>query len=192
MWIHNKYTSAGAVRSIKKSHAVLLCSWRVLSTSDDGVSLHQFSTDASLAGKCSKAIHVHRAAWIRPSSSSRLCSLHFTSERYNKETVMRKMDLEAKRLNLKEGSIPTCSPSRRTLMVDKMLGGMILFTSSRAVQTKLAQAQEGLLSPLLSRSLPELPRYGSYWYGSMPGCCTLPSGSRFVRSSSHVDRLARL
>ena len=39
--------------------------------------MHKFPIDASLISKWSKAIHVHRADWTGPSSSSRLCSLHF-------------------------------------------------------------------------------------------------------------------
>ena len=85
-------------------------------TSDDGVALHKFSADTSLAGKWSKAIRVHCANWTRPSSSSRLCSLHFTSDCYDRESGMRKkMRLEAKRLNLKEGSIPTLFPSTKDI-----------------------------------------------------------------------------
>ena len=84
--------------------------------SDDGVALHKFPADTSLASKLSKAIRVHRANWTRPSSSSRLCSLHFTSDCYNEESVIRKkMRLEAKRLNLKEGSIPTLFPSTKDI-----------------------------------------------------------------------------
>ena len=42
--------------------------------------------------------------------------------------MMKKMCLEAKRLNLKEGSIPTLYPSR-TLMLGQKLGGRVPFTS---------------------------------------------------------------
>ena len=85
-------------------------------TSDDGVSMHKFPTDASLVSKWSKAIRVHHADWTGPSSSSRLCSLHFTSDCYDRETIMRKkMRLEDKRLNLKEGSIPSFFPSKEDI-----------------------------------------------------------------------------
>ena len=85
-------------------------------TSDDGVSMHKFPTDASLVSKWSKAIRVHRADWTGPSPSSRLCSLHFTSDCYDRETIIRKkMRLEDKRLNLKEGSIPTLFPSKKDI-----------------------------------------------------------------------------
>ena len=76
----------------------------------------QVPTDASLASKWSKAIRVHRADWTGPSSSSRLCSLHFTSDCYDRETVMRKkMCLEDKRLNLNESSVPTLFPSKKDI-----------------------------------------------------------------------------
>ena len=85
-------------------------------TSDDGVSMHKFPTDASLASKWSKAIRVHRTNWAGPSSSSRLCSLHFTSDCYDSETSMRqKMLLEDKRMNLKEGFFPTLFPSKKDI-----------------------------------------------------------------------------
>ena len=59
--------------------------------------------------------------------------------------MRKKMRLEAKRLNLKEGSIPTLFPPRRTLMVGQRLGEMVPFTSLRAAQTKWARAQDDLL-----------------------------------------------
>ncbi len=75
--------------------------------------MHKFPTDASLASKQSKAVRVHRADWTGP-SSSRLCSLHFTSDCYDRETIMRnKIRLEDKRLNLKEGSFPNLFPSKK-------------------------------------------------------------------------------
>ena len=78
--------------------------------------MHKFPTDASLASNWSKAICIYRADWTGPSSSSRLCSLHFTSDCYDSETIMRKkMRLEDKRLNLKEGSIPTLFPSKKDI-----------------------------------------------------------------------------
>ena len=71
-------------------------------TSDDGVLMHKFPTDASLDSKWSKVICIHCANWTGPSSSSRLCSLHFTSDCYDGATIMRKkLRLEDKRLNLK-------------------------------------------------------------------------------------------
>ena len=75
--------------------------------------MHKFPTDTSLASKWSKVIRIHRADWTGPSSSSRLCSLHFTSDCYNRETI--KMRLEDKRLNMKEGSIPTLFPSKKDI-----------------------------------------------------------------------------
>ena len=94
-------------------------------TLDDGVSKHKFPTDTSLASKWSKAIRVHRTDWTGPSSSSKLCSLHFTSDCYNGETIMRKkMHLEDKRLNLKEGSVPTLSPPK-TSTLGQGLGGIV-------------------------------------------------------------------
>ncbi len=78
--------------------------------------MHKFPTDAPLASKWSKAIHVHRTDWTGPSASSRFCTLHFTSDCYDRETIMRKkMRLEDKRLNLKEGSIPTLFPSKKDI-----------------------------------------------------------------------------
>ena len=78
--------------------------------------MHKFPTDTSLASKWSKAIRVHCADWTGLSSSSRLCSLHFTSDCYNRETIMRKkIRLEDKRLNLREGSIPSLFPSTKDI-----------------------------------------------------------------------------
>ena len=78
--------------------------------------MHKFPTDASPVSKWSKAIRVHHADWTGLSSSSRLCSLHFTSDCYDRETIMRKkMRLEEKRLNLKEVSIPSLFPSKEDI-----------------------------------------------------------------------------
>ena len=44
-------------------------------------------------------------------------------------------------------------------MVDQMLSGMVLLTRSRAVQTKWAQAQDGLLFTFAVSVLPESLRY---------------------------------
>ena len=78
--------------------------------------MHKFPSDASLVSKWSKVIPVHRVDWTGMSSSSRLCSLHFTSDCYNRETIMRKkIHLEDKGLNLKKGSIPSLFPSKKDI-----------------------------------------------------------------------------
>ena len=59
--------------------------------------------------------------------------------------MRKKMCLEAKRLNLKEGSIPTLFPSMKGIDAESETGGMVPFTGSRVVQTKWARAQDGLL-----------------------------------------------
>lgn len=75
-------------------------------TSDDGVLIHKFPTDTLLASKLSKAIRVHRADWTGLSSSSRLCSLHFTSDC---DFMRKKMCLEDKRLTWKKAPSLPCS-----------------------------------------------------------------------------------
>ena len=77
-----------AAISIKKRSAVSLCSWRVhvLRTMEYQCTSYP---QTRLASKWSKAIHVHRADWTGPSSFSRLYSLHFTSDCYDRFLLLR-------------------------------------------------------------------------------------------------------
>ena len=80
-------------------------------TPKDNVSLHTFPKQAELRRKWSKAVKANRADWSEPTGNSALCSMHFLSDCYEAETLLKEsMGLPVKRRKLKGDAVPTLLP----------------------------------------------------------------------------------